>query len=43
MGLTEMEVERCGYHRLAAKGHMTDEELAAALSALDEDRLPSAN
>jgi hypothetical protein len=38
-----MEVERCGYHRLAAKGHMTDEELAAALSALDEDRLPSAN
>ena len=36
--ITEMEVERRGYHRLAAKGHMTDEELAAALSALDEDR-----
>jgi site-specific DNA recombinase len=36
--ITEIEVERRGYHRLAAKGHMTDEELAAALSALDEDR-----
>jgi hypothetical protein len=23
------EVERRGYHRLAAKGHMTDEELGA--------------
>jgi site-specific DNA recombinase len=32
------EVERRGYHRLAAKGHMTDEELAAALSELDEVR-----
>ncbi len=41
--MTEVEIERRGYHRLAAKGHMTDEELAAALSALDEDRLPSAN
>jgi site-specific DNA recombinase len=28
----EVEVERRGYHRLAAKGHMTDEELSAALS-----------
>ena len=25
--MTEVEVERRGYHRLAAKGHMTDEEL----------------
>jgi hypothetical protein len=32
------EVERRGYHRLAAKGHMTDEELVAALSELDEIR-----
>src|SRR5918998_3429808 len=36
--MTEVEVERRGYHRLAAKGHMTDEELAAALSELDEVR-----
>jgi len=36
--LTEVEVERRGYHRLAAKGHMTDEELAVALSELDEIR-----
>jgi recombinase-like zinc beta ribbon protein len=36
--MTEVEVERRGYHRLAAKGHMTDEELAAALSELDEIR-----
>src|SRR5918998_5648547 len=36
--ITEVEVERRGYHRLAAKGHMTDEELAAALSELDETR-----
>jgi ribosomal 50S subunit-associated protein YjgA (DUF615 family) len=36
--LTESDVERRGYHRLAAKGHMTDEELAAALSDLDEIR-----
>ena len=34
--MTEVEVERRGYHRLAAKGHMSDEELAAALSELDE-------
>jgi hypothetical protein len=34
--LSEVEVERRGYHRLAAKGHMTDEELSAALSELDE-------
>jgi site-specific DNA recombinase len=36
--MTEVEIERRGYHRLAAKGHMTDEELAAALSELDEVR-----
>ena len=36
--MTEVEVERRGYHRLAAKGHMTDEELAAALSELDDIR-----
>jgi hypothetical protein len=36
--ITEVEVERRGYHRLAVKGHMTDEELAAALSELDEAR-----
>jgi site-specific DNA recombinase len=36
--ITEAEVERRGYHRLAVKGHMTDEELAAALSELDEVR-----
>ena len=32
------EVERRGYHRLAAKGHMTDQELVAALSELNEIR-----
>ena len=36
--ITEIEDERRGYHRLAAKGHMRDEELAAALSELDETR-----
>ena len=36
--LTEADAERRGYHRLAAKGHMTDEELSAALSELDEVR-----
>jgi site-specific DNA recombinase len=36
--ITEIEVERRGYHSLAAKGQMTDEELASALSELDEDR-----
>jgi hypothetical protein len=36
--LSETELERRGYHRLAAKGHMTDEELSAALSDLDETR-----
>jgi hypothetical protein len=35
---TEVEIERRGYHRLAVKGHMTDEERAAALSELDETR-----
>jgi hypothetical protein len=28
--ITEVEIERRGYHRLAAKGHMTGEELVAA-------------
>ena len=32
------EVERRGYHRLAVKGHITDEELVAAFSELDEIR-----
>jgi site-specific DNA recombinase len=36
--ISEVEIERRGYHRLAAKGHMTDEELSAALSDLDETR-----
>ncbi len=36
--ITESEAERRGYHRLAAKGHMTDEELTATLSELDEVR-----
>ena len=36
--ITEYEAVRRGYHRLAAKGHMTDEELTATLSELDEVR-----
>ncbi len=36
--ITESDVERRGYHRLTAKGHMTDEELAAALSELNKVR-----
>jgi hypothetical protein len=36
--MAEGEVERRGYHRLAARGHMSDEELTAALSDLDEAR-----
>ncbi len=36
--LTEAEDERRGYHRLAARGHMSDEELTAALADLDEAR-----
>jgi DNA invertase Pin-like site-specific DNA recombinase len=36
--MTKVEVERRGYHRLAAKGHMTDQELVAALSELNEIR-----
>jgi hypothetical protein len=36
--MTEAEIERCGYHRLAARGHMMEEELVAALSELDEIR-----
>jgi site-specific DNA recombinase len=34
--ITEVEAERRGYHRLAAKGHMTDEELAAELDEIRE-------
>ena len=34
--ITEVEIERRGYQRLTARGHMTDEELVAALSELDE-------
>jgi hypothetical protein len=36
--ITEAEVERRGYIRLAAKGHMEERELAAALSEVDEAR-----
>jgi site-specific DNA recombinase len=36
--LVEVEQERRGYLRLAAKGHMTDDDLAEALSELDETR-----
>src|SRR5688500_6932257 len=36
--LSEVEQERRGYLRFAAKGHMTDEELDAALAELEETR-----
>jgi hypothetical protein len=36
--ITEVEAERRGYQRLAARGHMTDGELAAALLEVDETR-----
>ena len=36
--LSEVELERRGYHRLAAKGHMTDQELSEVLSDLEETR-----
>jgi hypothetical protein len=36
--MDEAEVERRGYQRLAAKGHMTEEELGTALAELDEIR-----
>ena len=36
--ITEAKIERRGYLRLAAKGHMADRELAAALSEVDETR-----
>jgi Arginine decarboxylase C-terminal helical extension len=36
--VTEVNAERRGYPRLAVKGHMTDEELVAALSELDAIR-----
>jgi multidrug resistance efflux pump len=37
--LSEVEQERRGYLRLAAKGHMTDEELDEALAELEETRM----
>jgi hypothetical protein len=36
--IAEVEVQRRGYQRLAVKGHMTDQELAAELAELDETR-----
>jgi hypothetical protein len=36
--LAEVDRERHGYHRLAAKGRMTDQELDEALAELDETR-----
>jgi site-specific DNA recombinase len=36
--LSEVEQERRGYLRLAAKGHMTDEELDEVLSELEDSR-----
>jgi site-specific DNA recombinase len=36
--LSEVETERRGYLRLAAKGHMTDDDLAEALAELDDTR-----
>ena len=37
-GLSEVEAERRGYMRLAAKGRPTDEELDEALSELEDTR-----
>ena len=37
--LSEVEQERRGYLRFAAKGHMTDEELDEALAELEEMRM----
>jgi site-specific DNA recombinase len=37
--LSEVEQERRGYLRLAAKGHMDDDELGEALSELEETRV----
>ncbi|MCA1730499.1 MAG: recombinase zinc beta ribbon domain-containing protein, partial [Actinobacteria bacterium] len=36
--LSELDQERRGYQRLAARGHMTDEELDEAMSGLEESR-----
>ena len=36
--LAEVEQERRGYLRIAAKGHMTDDELDEALAELEETR-----
>jgi hypothetical protein len=38
--LSEVEQERRGYLRLAAKGHMSDDDLAEALAELDEPASP---
>ena len=37
--LSEVEQERRGYLRLAAKGYMTDDDLAEALVELEETRV----
>jgi hypothetical protein len=37
--LSEVEQERRGYLRLAAKGHMTDDDLAEALAELEDTRV----
>jgi hypothetical protein len=37
--LSEVEQERRGYLRFAAKGHMTDKELDEALAELEETRM----
>ena len=36
--IAEVEVERRGYQRLAAKGHMTEQELGVALEELEKTR-----
>ena len=36
--LSELDQERRGYQRLAARGHMTDEELDEAMRELEESR-----
>jgi hypothetical protein len=37
--LTEIEQERRGYLRLAAKGHITDDDLAEVLAELEDTRI----
>lgn len=41
--LSEVETERRGYLRLAAKGHMADEELDEALAELEDARQTAEN